>query len=74
MYQILCNSNGNIFSFIPHVSYFSCLPWIAASEGQSLTTLFSAKMKKQEIATRTSTSLSHSIRVPSLFRLPLKKQ
>ena len=32
------NSNGNTLSFIPHVSYFSYHPWIAASEGRSLTT------------------------------------
>ena len=32
------NSTWNTFSFIPHVCYFSYHPWIAASEGQSLTT------------------------------------
>ena len=32
------NSNGNTFSFIPHVCYFSYHPWIAASKGRSLTT------------------------------------
>ena len=36
--QNLRNSNGNTFSFIPHVCYFSYHPWIAASEGRSLTT------------------------------------
>ena len=50
IYQKLCNSNGNTFSFIPHVCYFSYLPWIAASESRSLTTLFSTKMKREEIA------------------------
>ena len=38
VYQKLHNSNGNTFSFIPHVCYFSHHPWTAASEGQSLTT------------------------------------
>ena len=38
IYQKLCNSNGNTFSFIPDVCYFSYHPWIAASEGRSLTT------------------------------------
>ena len=38
IYQKLRNSNGNNFSLIPDVCYFSCLPWIAASEGPSLTT------------------------------------
>ena len=37
IYQKLHNLNGNTFSFIPHVCYFSYHPWIAASEGQSLT-------------------------------------
>ena len=37
-YLKLHNSNGNTFKFIPHVCYFSYRPWIAASEGQSLTT------------------------------------
>ena len=49
------DSNGNTSSFIPHVCYFSYLPWIAASEGRSSTALLST--------TRRSTSLSHSIRV-----------
>ena len=44
-YQKLRNSKGNTFSFIPHVCYSSYLPWIAASEGRNLTTLFSTKMK-----------------------------
>ena len=70
IYQTLCNSNGNTFNFIPHVCYFSYLPWIAASESRSLTTLFSTKIKREEIATRTSTSLSHSFRVPSLLCSP----
>ena len=56
IYQKLRNSNGNSFSFTPHVFYFSYLPWIPASEGRSLTTLFSTKMRGEEIATRTSTS------------------
>ena len=45
IHQKLRNSNGNTFSFIPHVCYFSYLPWIAASEGRRLTTLFSTKMR-----------------------------
>ena len=52
------------FSCIPHVCYLSYLPWIAASEGRSLTTLFSTKMKGEEIATTASTPVSHSIREP----------
>ena len=39
------NSNGNTFSFIPHVRHFSYFPWITASEGRSLTTHFSTKMR-----------------------------
>ena len=35
--------------------------------GQILTTLFSTKMRGDEIVTRTSTYLSHSIRFLSLF-------
>ena len=35
IYQKLRSSNGNIFSVTPHISYFSYLPWIAASEGRS---------------------------------------
>ena len=38
IYQKLHNLNGNTFSFIPHVCYFSYHPQIAVSEGQSLTT------------------------------------
>ena len=38
IHQKMRNSNGNTFSFIPHVCYFSYHPWIAASEGRSLTT------------------------------------
>ena len=53
----------NTFSFIPHVCYFSYLPSIAASKGQSSKTLFSTKIRGKEIATRTSTFLSHSIRI-----------
>ena len=30
------NLNGNTFSFIPHVCYFSYHPWIVSSEDQSL--------------------------------------
>ena len=37
-YPKLRNSNGNTFSFITQVCYFSHHPWIAASEGRSLTT------------------------------------
>ena len=47
-YQKLANSNGNTFSFIPHVCYFSYHPSIAASEARSLTTLFSTKMRGEE--------------------------
>ena len=36
------NLNGNTFSFIPHVCYFSYHSWIAASEDRILTTLFSS--------------------------------
>ena len=46
MYQKLHNSNGNTFSFIPNVSYFSYHPSIAASEAWSLTTLFSTKIRE----------------------------
>ena len=37
IYQKLRNLNGNTFSFIPHVYYFSYHPWIAAPEARSLT-------------------------------------
>ena len=70
IYQKLRNSNGNTFSFIPHVCYFSYLSWITASKGLGLTTLFSTKMMWEEIARRTSTPVSHSIRVPSLLSSP----
>ena len=53
-YQKLANSNGNTFSFIPHVCYFSYHPSIA-SETRSLTTFFSTKMKGEEPVSRTST-------------------
>ena len=43
--QKLRSSNGNTFSFILHVCYYLYLPWIAAAEGRSLTTLFSTKMR-----------------------------
>ena len=39
------NSNGNTFSFIPHVYYFSYHPSIAASDTLNLTTLFTTKMR-----------------------------
>ena len=45
IYPKLHNSNGNTFSFIPHVCYFSYHPSIAASKAWSLTTLFSTKMR-----------------------------
>ena len=48
IYQKLHNSNGNTSGFIPHVYYFPYYPSIAASEAQSLTTFFSAKMRGQE--------------------------
>ena len=38
IYQKLHDSNGNTFSFIPHVCYFKYHSWIAASEGRSLIT------------------------------------
>ena len=68
----LSNSNGKTFKF--HFSclffFFSYLLGIAASEAQNLTTLSSTKMKGEEIATRTSTSLSHSKRVLLLSSSP----
>ena len=48
IHQKLRNSNGNTFSFIPHVCYFSYHPSIAASEARSLTTLFSTKMRERK--------------------------
>ena len=39
------NSNGNTFSFILCVCYFSYPPSIAALEARNLTTLFSTKMR-----------------------------
>ena len=45
MYQKLRNSNGNTFSFVPHICYFSYHPNIVASEARSLRTIFSAKMR-----------------------------
>ena len=42
------NSNGNTFSFIPHVRHFSYFPWITTSEGRSLTTHFSTKMRGEK--------------------------
>ena len=71
IFQKMCNSNSNTLSFIPHLCYFSYLHWAAACEGQSLTTLFPTKMRRKEITTRTSISLSYSIRVPSLLWYPL---
>ena len=44
----MCNSNENNFSFIPYVCHFSYHPWIALSKEQSLTTLFSTKMRGEE--------------------------
>ena len=52
------NCDGNTFSFILHVCYFSYHPSIAGSEARSLTTLFSTKMRGEEAVPRTSTSLS----------------
>ena len=49
IYQKVTNSNGNTFSFIPHVCYSSYHPSIAASKTRSLTTLLSTKMKVEEI-------------------------
>ena len=51
----------------------SYLPKIAASEGRSLTTFFPTKMRGEEIATRTSTSFSHFVRVPVTPPLPSGK-
>ena len=45
IYQKLCNSNENTFSFIPHVYYFPYHPSIAAFEAWGLTTLFSTKVR-----------------------------
>ena len=44
----MANSNGNTFSFIPHLWYFSYHLSIAASEARSLTTLFSTEMREEE--------------------------
>ena len=44
----MANLNGKTFSFIPHVCYFSCHSSIAASETQSLITLFATKMRGKE--------------------------
>ena len=44
----MANSNGNTFSFIPHLCYFSYHLSIAASEARSLTTLFSTEMREEE--------------------------
>ena len=45
IYQKLRNSNETLLaSFL--MCYFSYLPWIAASEGLGLTTLFSNKMRR----------------------------
>ena len=43
--QYFGKSNGNTFSFIPHVCYFSYHLSIAASEAWNLTTLFATKMR-----------------------------
>ena len=48
IYQILCNWNGNTFSFIPYVCYFLHHSSIAASEGRSLRTPFFTKMRGEE--------------------------
>ena len=47
-YQKLANSNGNTFSFMPRVCYFSYHPSTAASKTRSLTTLFSTKMRGEQ--------------------------
>ena len=47
IYKKFGNSNENTFSFI-HVCYFSYHIWIAASEDQILTTLFSTKIMGEE--------------------------
>ena len=44
----LANLNGNTFSFIPHVCYFSFHHSIAASKTRSWTTLFSTKIRGEE--------------------------
>ena len=67
IYQKLWNTNGNSFSFMLHVCYFSYHPWIAVSEGESLTTLLSTKITGAgNTAARISKSLSNSLIVPSL--------
>ena len=71
MFQLGIETIYSNIAIDSHVLYFLHLRWIAASEGRSLTTLFSAKMTGEEIATRTSRSLSHSIRFPSLLLCPL---
>ena len=43
--QYFGKSNGNTFSFIPHVCYFSYHLSIAASEAWNLATLFATKMR-----------------------------
>ena len=53
----MANSNGNIFSFIPRVCYFSYHPSIAAYETPSLTTPVSTKIREEKTVTRTSTHL-----------------
>ena len=53
----MANSNGNIFSFIPRVCYFSYHPSIAAYKTRSLTLLVSTKIREEKTVTRTSTHL-----------------
>ena len=48
IYQKFANSNGNTFSFIPGVYYFSYHPSIAASKNRRLTILLSTKMRGEE--------------------------
>ena len=63
----MAKSNGNTFSFIPHVCYFSYHPSIAASETRSLKTLFPAKNEgRGNTVTRTSTYLVFKSGVESI--------
>ena len=65
-YQKLANSNGNTFSFIPHVCYFSYHPSIAASEARNLTAPFSTKMRGRKHSLVTSTSVSFKFVVETI--------
>ena len=67
IYEKIAKSNGNTFTFIPHVCYFSYHPSIAASETRSLITLFPAKNEgRGNTVTRTSTYLVFKSGVESI--------